>query len=62
MEPNKPCCSAARANPEPGGTAAGPGKVLVISTESLGRGDEELGHILVRSLLNALDEPALHRA
>ena len=32
----------------------------MISTESLGRGDEELGHILVRSLLNALAEsPAL---
>lgn len=43
-----------------GSTEGAPGKVLVISTESLGRGDDELGRILVRSLLNALAEsPAL---
>ena len=60
MEPNKPYCNAASAYTDPGGATNTPGKVLVISTESLGRGDEELGHILVRSLLNALAEsPAL---
>jgi len=58
MKQNKPCCNAAPIGlgQEIGGSA--PGKVLVISTESLGRSDEELGRILVRSLLNTLAESA----
>ena len=58
MEERKPCCNADSATTAAENATSG--KVLVISTESLGRGDEELGHILVRSLLNALAEsPAL---
>lgn len=56
MELQDACCRAAAANGTSGNAAGGPGKVLVISAESLGRGDDELGHILVRSLLNALSE------
>jgi selenium metabolism protein YedF len=32
------------------------GKVLLISTDSIGRGSEELGRILVKALLNTLSE------
>lgn len=32
------------------------GKTLLISTESLGRGSEELGRILIKALLNTLSE------
>ena len=57
METREPSCGL---SPAPATTGNAPGgKVLVISTESLGRCDEEIGQILVRSLLNALAESPL---